>query len=397
MGKKRGLVMKQTQRMPLGIGQEKRPRDLIRVKVRGSLWVADRPDLVACDFAPCTKNAARATWDNPRLCEYTFPDQDSVTQTFPFAAWILDDELEVTLPLSGLVVPRCPGLEIALKDMLFGEVALVSFPAEFGFPEGSKNVPAAACGVALEGRIELCAYEEQRPPGMLPEEERVATTHAKRERANYWFTKGDYERAKRHYDAAMDFAHYARQHEYEAAGYEDAPAGLSSFEDEKLDEELRQGARQVILNRGACHLKLGLWNEARHDMEAYLKGSPDHLKANYRMAVARFELGRYDACRESIDKCLELDKANKATLALKKRLDAFEKRAHKKGSKKFGPKGWDLFAPGDGEKPNPAPRRAPKPRFEDDDIPPPSRTQSRMLERDAGREGSRLQLNHNRF
>ncbi|KAH8059062.1 FK506 binding protein [Aureococcus anophagefferens] len=52
---KRGLVFKQTQRMPVGIGQEKRPRNLLRVKVRGSLWVDGHPELVAVDFAPCTR------------------------------------------------------------------------------------------------------------------------------------------------------------------------------------------------------------------------------------------------------------------------------------------------------------------------------------------------------
>ena len=391
---KRGLVFKQTQRMPVGIGQEKRPRNLLRVKVRGSLWVDGHPELVAVDFAPCTRNAARATWDNPKLCEYTFPDQDSVTQTFPFAAWILDDELEFELPLSKLVVPTCEGLEIALKDMLFGEVALINFPKEFGFPRGSKNIPEHAWDQPLEGRVELAAYEEMRPPGMLPEPERVAKTKEKRDRANYWFNKLDYARALRHYTSALDFAHYARQHEYDAMGYSDAPSGLTSFKDLKLDEELRQSARAIVLNRAACYLKLKRWNEARADCQTIIDEDVDNLKAQYRMGVAQFELGRYDECRDTVDHCLSLDGDNKPVLALRKRLDVFEERAKKKGRKMFGKKGWDLFTPGPGEAPNPAPRRAPRPRLEEDEIPPPSRSQSRLLGLDAERDGSRLQLNH---
>ncbi|KAH8069713.1 peptidylprolyl isomerase [Aureococcus anophagefferens] len=391
---KRGLVFKQTQRMPVGIGQEKRPRNLLRVKVRGSLWVDGHPELVAVDSAPCTRNAARATWDNPKLCEYTFPDQDSVTQTFPFAAWILDDELEFELPLSKVVVPTCEGLEIALKDMLFGEVALINFPKEFGFPRGSKNIPEHAWDQPLEGRIELAAYEEMRPPGMLPGPERVAKTKEKRDRANYWFNKLDYARALRHYTSALDFAHYARQHEYDAMGYSDAPSGLTSFKDLALDEKLRQSARAIVLNRAACYLKLKRWNEARADCQTIIDEDVDNLKAQYRMGVAQFELGRYDECRDTVDHCLSLDGDNKPVLALRKRLDVFEDRAKKKGRKMFGKKGWDLFTPGPGEAPNPAPRRAPRPRLEEDEIPPPSRSQSRLLGLDAERDGTRLQLNH---
>jgi hypothetical protein len=120
----------------------------------------------------------------------------------------------------------------------------------------------------------------------------------------------------------------------------------------------------------------------------------DNLKAQYRMGVAQFELGRYDECRDTVDHCLSLDGDNKPVLALRKRLDVFEERAKKKGRKMFGKKGWDLFTPGPGEAPNPAPRRAPRPRLEEDEIPPPSRSQSRLLGLDAERDGSRLQLNH---
>ena len=95
-----------------------------------------------------------------------------------------------------------------------------------------------------------------------------------------------------------------------------------------------------------------------------------------------------------MDHCLSLDGDNKPVLALRKRLDVFEDRAKKKGRKMFGKKGWDLFTPGPGEAPNPAPRRAPRPRLEEDEIPPPSRSQSRLLGLDAERDGSRLQLNH---
>ena len=233
-----------------------------------------------------------------------------------------------------------------------------------------------------------------RPPGMLPEPERVAKTKEKRDRANYWFNKLDYARALRHYTSALDFAHYARQHEYDAMGYSDAPSGLTSFKDLTLDEELRQSARAIVLNRAACYLKLKRWNEARADCQTIIDEDVDNLKAQYRMGVAQFELGRYDECRDTVDHCLSLDGDNKPVLALRKRLDVFEDRAKKKGRKMFGKKGWDLFTPGPGEAPNPAPRRAPRPRLEEDEIPPPSRSQSRLLGLDAERDGSRLQLNH---
>ena len=71
-------------------------------------------------------------------------------------------------------------------------------------------------------------------------------------------------------------------------------------------------------------------------------------------------------------------------------MTAAEAKAERKGKKMFGARGWELFTPGADEKPNPAPRRAPKTRLEDDDIPPPSRTQERLLRMDAERRGSRL-------
>ena len=75
-------------------------------------------------------------------------------------------------------------------------------------------------------------------------------------------------------------------------GYSDAPSGLTSFKDLKLDEELRQSARAIVLNRAACYLKLKRWNEARADCQTIIDEDVDNLKAQYRMGVAQFELGR---------------------------------------------------------------------------------------------------------
>ena len=176
-------------------------------------------------------------------------------------------------------------------------------------------------------------------------------------------------------------------------GYSDGPSGLTSFKDLKLDEECRQAALAIMLNRTAVRLKLKMWNEARADCQAVINEDVDNIKAQYRMGVAQFELGRYEECRSTVEHCLTIDKDNKPVRALLKRLDVFEDRANRRGKKMFGKKGWDLFTPGAGEKPNPAPRRQ-RPRLEEDEIPPPSRTQSRLLGLDAEREGSRLQLNH---
>ena len=255
----------------------------------------------------CTRNAALATWDNPKLCEYVFPDKDSMTKSRPFAEWKLDDELEISLP-DGTFFPTCEGLNVAVKGLLWGEVAVISFPAELGYASDDERVPPFARNVALEGRIELCSYDHAPPPKSLPEAERVSMTDAMRKRSNHWFERGDFERALRHYSAALEWARYARKHEYNrrrrslsrldlhspprnstrrgrgAAAtrlrgivrrnrfddYSDAPTGLTCFEDKKLDGDLRNAMKALLLNRAACRLKLKQWNEARADCDAVL-------------------------------------------------------------------------------------------------------------------------------
>ena len=85
MPPRRGLVLKQTQRMPLGIGMEKRPRDLSTPRVRGRLWPAAAPRETVVEFAPRSGGAEPGYGLRDVLCS-GLQDDDSSPRKIHVAA-----------------------------------------------------------------------------------------------------------------------------------------------------------------------------------------------------------------------------------------------------------------------------------------------------------------------
>ena len=107
------------------------------------------------------RQSEAATWDDAALAEYDFKlGQDDLAAGDPrrlgSTDWVVDDDLTARTT-TGLEVAVSFGVELVVKTMLVGETALASIAAKFAFKKGAPGVPPEACGVDLEGRLELAA------------------------------------------------------------------------------------------------------------------------------------------------------------------------------------------------------------------------------------------------
>ncbi|KAJ8613407.1 hypothetical protein CTAYLR_002260 [Chrysophaeum taylorii] len=252
----------------------KTPSDTTEVRVRGQIFSSD--GAVVADYGAISASHEAAATD------------DSGT------VWEIDEH-------EGYAgdIPVCDGAEAAIKRMKVGEVAEVRIKAEFGFSR-PRHGDLAAVGSDLRARLELCALKDATPSWELKDDAKVAAVDGARGRGNKHFSRGDYARAIRRYDQAVNF-------------------GASDYDitDDECKKRLKTACDAARLNRAACYLKVKDYVNAKKDAATVVEADPDNAKALFRRAKAWLGLDEWAKARADLKKVLDLDpNSNDAKRAL---------------------------------------------------------------------------------
>ncbi|XP_058109380.1 peptidyl-prolyl cis-trans isomerase PASTICCINO1 [Magnolia sinica] len=209
------------------------------------------------------------------------------------------------------------GLEMCVRLMLPGEVALVTCPPDYAYDKFARpaNVPE---GAHVQWEIELLGFEMPKDwtglsfKSIMEEADKIKNT------GNRLFKEGKFELAKAKYEKVL--------REYNHVNPQDDEEGKIFL----------NSRNSLHLNVAACYQKMG---ECRKSIEAcnkVLDGSPAHVKALYRRGVAYMSAGDFDEARSDFKMMIEVDKSSEpdATAALMK-LRQKEQEVEKKAKKQF--------------------------------------------------------------
>eukprot|EP00268_Persea_americana_P025742 TRINITY_DN2509_c0_g1_i1.p1 TRINITY_DN2509_c0_g1~~TRINITY_DN2509_c0_g1_i1.p1 ORF type:complete len:628 (-),score=137.29 TRINITY_DN2509_c0_g1_i1:676-2559(-) len=209
------------------------------------------------------------------------------------------------------------GLEMCVRLMLPGEIALVTCPPDYAydkFPRPAK-VPE---GAHVKWEIELLGFEMPKDwtgldfKSIMDEADKIKNT------GNRLFKEGKFELAKAKYEKVLrEFNHVNPQDDDEGKIYLNTRNSLH-------------------LNVAACYHKMG---ECRKSIEAcnkVLDTNPSHIKALYRRGVAYMSAGDFDEARSDFKMMISMDKSSEpdATAALTK-LRQKEQEIKRKDLKQF--------------------------------------------------------------
>lgn len=205
------------------------------------------------------------------------------------------------------------GLEMCVRLMLPGEIALVTSPPDYAYDkfERPSNVPE---GAHIQWEIELLGFEMPKDwtgltfQNIMEEAEKIKST------GNRLFKEGKFELAKAKYEKVL--------REYNHVNPQDDEEGKTFL----------NSRNSLHLNMAACYLKMG---ECRKSIEAcnkVLDGSPLHVKALYRRGMAYMSAGDFDDARGDFEKMVTIEKSSEpdataALLKLKQKEQEVEKNA----------------------------------------------------------------------
>ncbi|KAJ9694841.1 hypothetical protein PVL29_010356 [Vitis rotundifolia] len=224
------------------------------------------------------------------------------------------------------------GLEMCVRLMLPGEIALVTCPPDYAYDKFPRpaNVPE---GAHIQWEIELLGFEMPKDWTGLNFEAIMDEADKIRGTGNRLFKEGKFELAKAKYEKVLrEFNHVNPQDDEEGKVFLNARNSLH-------------------LNVAACYLKMG---ECRKSIEAcnkVLDASPAHVKALYRRGMAYMSAGDFEEARNdfkmmmSIDKSCEPD-ATAALVKLKQKEQEVERKARSQFKGLFDKKPGDIAEAG---------------------------------------------------
>ncbi|KAK1265753.1 Peptidyl-prolyl cis-trans isomerase PASTICCINO1 [Acorus gramineus] len=189
------------------------------------------------------------------------------------------------------------GLEMCVRLMLPGEVAIVTCPPDYAYDKFARpaNVPEDAY---VQWEIELLGFE-------MP-------------KGNRLFKEGKFELAKAKYEKVLrEYNHVNPQ-------------------DEEQGKIFSNSRNSLHLNVAACYQKMGENKKSIEACNKVLDANPAHVKALYRRGVAYMSAGDFDEARSDFNMMISVDKSSEpdATAALLK-LKQMEQKAEKKAKKQF--------------------------------------------------------------
>lgn len=187
------------------------------------------------------------------------------------------------------------GLDITLALMEKGEIAEIVVPARLGYGDQGRepDVPPKA---KLHFHVELLDTFPAKDETDLPFQERLSIGDAKRERGNFWYSRGDYSNAAHCYRRALDFL------DDMGLNLSEAPADLQLLLDTRL---------KVYNNLTATQMKMKAYDAAMKSVDFVLKVQPNNVKALYRKGKILAEQGNYSEAVKVLKKVLKIEPDNK--------------------------------------------------------------------------------------
>lgn len=183
------------------------------------------------------------------------------------------------------------GLDITLALMEKGEIAEIVVPARLGYGDQGRepDVPPKA---KLHFHVELLDTYPAKDETDLPFQERLSIGDAKRERGNFWYSRGDYSNAAHCYRRALDFL------DDMGLNLSESPADLQLLLDTRL---------KVYNNLTATQMKMKAYEAALKSVDFVLKVQPNNVKALYRKGKILADQGNYSEAVSVLKKALKLE------------------------------------------------------------------------------------------
>ncbi|XP_042465781.1 peptidyl-prolyl cis-trans isomerase PASTICCINO1-like [Zingiber officinale] len=250
------------------------------------------------------------------------------------------------------------GLEMCVRLMLPGEIALVTSPPDYAYDKFSRpaNVPE---GAHVQWEIELLGFEMPKDWTGLTFQEIMDEAENIKNTGNRLFKEGKYELAKAKYEKVL--------REYNHVNPQDDEEG-----------KIFLNSRNTLqLNVAACYQKMDEHRKSIETCNKVLDAGPAHVKALYRRGMAYMLLGDFVEAKKDFEMMMKVDKtaepdAIAALLKLKQKEQETEKKARRQFKGLFDKKPGEISEVGNDVKDGSTP----------DDSKP--ETQNTMLEKETG-------------
>jgi len=169
------------------------------------------------------------------------------------------------------------GLDLALGLMNKGEICKLKIDSRLAY--GSKGFPPLVPpDTNVKYEVEMLSVESEEEPESLSITERRHKGNKKRERGNWWYSRGENQLAIQCYRRALDYLD-----EVEGGITTPLPDGENEVTDAAL-QQLLEDRISVSNNMAAAQLKLELYDAALQSLQTVLRCQPDNVKALFRKA-----------------------------------------------------------------------------------------------------------------
>ncbi|MBA0720740.1 hypothetical protein Golax_008345, partial [Gossypium laxum] len=212
-----------------------------------------------------------------------------------------------------------PGLDRAAATMKKGEQALLTVSPEYGFGSvvAERDLAVVPPSSNLVYEVEMLDFVKEKAPWELNNQEKIEAAGKKKEEGNILFKDGNYQRAGKKYDKAVDYV---------------SEDGLFQDDEQKQIKALRISC---WLNGAACSLKLSDFWGAIQLCSKVLDFESHNVKALYRRAQAYMKTSDLISAEMDIKKALEADPQNREVKLLQKTLRQHQVESNKRDAKLF--------------------------------------------------------------
>uniref|UniRef100_A0A1Y1KRE4 peptidylprolyl isomerase n=1 Tax=Photinus pyralis TaxID=7054 RepID=A0A1Y1KRE4_PHOPY len=168
------------------------------------------------------------------------------------------------------------GLDLALGLMNLGELSQLKIHSRLAYGQkGLDNLVPPDTTVHFE--VELVAIEPDDEPELLSIQQRRVKGNDKRERGNWWYSRGENQIAIQCYRRALEYLDEVE------GGIQFPTDDKASVSDSAL-QQLLEDRIHVSNNMAAAQLKLELYDAALQSLQTVLRCQPDNVKALFRKA-----------------------------------------------------------------------------------------------------------------
>ncbi|XP_072388478.1 peptidyl-prolyl cis-trans isomerase FKBP8 [Diabrotica undecimpunctata] len=180
------------------------------------------------------------------------------------------DNFELNLGESDVI----QGLDVSLGLMNIGEKCRLKIEPRLAF--GKKGLPSKIPGDSLViYDVELVNVEPDDDVDMMPITLRRVKGNKKRERGNWWYTRGENNIAIQCYRRALDYLD-------EVEGGDQSKGEISDSDLQSILED----RVSVCNNMAAAQIKMEMYSAALNSLQVVLRCQPNNVKAHYRKAMA---------------------------------------------------------------------------------------------------------------